>query len=181
MASPAPSPPNTEALCQPPPPPPKPPMPPPTKMTAFSISLPLIDLRVPASVPQPSTVDQLPSVSYEFDEGCCVSPYRGEAGGLVVNLVWDIGCFNLAAKFRTPNPGASSFVFQSPCALHAPCLTLCSLLPPDFPQPNLPPPRGTNPPSPQYIFTLPAEPCAKCKHGRVVCWTCACIERDQAA
>ena len=66
-----------------------------------------------------------------------------QMGGIrcAVNLVWEMWRFNLAAKFLTPNPGASCFVLPSPCALHSPCLVPCSLLPPNLPPPNLPPPN----------------------------------------
>ena len=60
-----------------------------------------------------------------------IAPHDGGGGGL--NLVWEIWRCNLAAKFPRPNPGASCFVLPSPCALHAPCLIPCPLLPPNLP------------------------------------------------
>ena len=66
---------------------------------------------------------------------CSTCSDYGGGGGIwwAANLVWEIWHFTLAAKFPIPNPGASCFVFRSPCALHASCPIPCSLLPPNFP------------------------------------------------
>ena len=52
---------------------------------------------------------------------------RGARGGLV-SKTWRSA---LAARFPTPNPGASCAVLPSTCALHAPRLIPCSFLPPN--------------------------------------------------
>ena len=66
--------------------------------------------------------------------------------------------FNLAAKFPIPNPGASCFVLPSPCALHAPCLIPCPLLPPNCPPPNR---QGTASPPPPVNASRASLPSAQ--------------------